>query len=122
MRRILIFVQRLPVEMGKTFHSKNDFRKGRGTKHSLSRHPGGTRASGLRKDKKNRNESVRSDRDRFAAVEFQSSRMRAARRALTHSVRAAAKRETQRASEDSAKQAPQIASEESATPEPPASF
>lgn len=86
------------MEVGKTYHSKNDFRKGTATKHMLARHPGGTRASGLRKDKKNRNESVRGDRDRFAPVAYQSSRMRAARRALTHSVRAAAKRETQKAS------------------------
>ena len=65
-------------------------------KYKQSRHPGGTRASGLRKDKKNRNKSVRSDRNRFGSAEEQSSRMRTIRRALTHSVRADSKRELQR--------------------------
>lgn len=73
--------------------------RARAAEKELSRHPGGTKAGGLRKDKKNQSKSVRGIRDRFGEAEEQSSRMRRDRRALTHAVRAKGKRELQRQTE-----------------------
>lgn len=59
---------------------------------SMSRHPDGTRAKGLGKDYKGW-WKVSVDRDRFGEAEFQSSRLRRARRAVLHAARIKRKKE-----------------------------
>ncbi|MCR4852066.1 MAG: hypothetical protein K5893_00565 [Prevotella sp.] len=53
---------------------------------SLSRHPSGTKASGLRKRLKGKNR-ISDSRRRFGEAEEQSSRLRKQRRSVNHSVR-----------------------------------
>ena len=62
------------------------------TESQMSRHPGGTRAKGLRKDYDGR-QKVSFERDRLGKVEFQSSRMRRTRRAVLHAARLKRKKE-----------------------------
>lgn len=58
---------------------------------SLSRHPSGTKASGLRQRLKGKNR-VADLRDRFGEAESQSSRLRKQRKDVNHSVRLKAKK------------------------------
>ena len=59
----------------------------------LSRHPYGTRAKGLRKDKRGAKFSYYNLKERFREVEVQSSRLHAIKRGMTHSVRQMGKSE-----------------------------
>lgn len=59
----------------------------------LSRHPHGTRAKGLRTDKRGGKEAYLWLKERFREAEVQSSRLHAIKRSITHSVRQMAKRE-----------------------------
>ena len=78
--------------MGKTFHSKYEFKKlaetlsVRTAKAMASRHPDGTRAKGLRKLSLNKIHIV-DDRNRFGDAYEKSSRMRRVRRYLKHAAR-----------------------------------
>ena len=82
--------------MGKTYHSKHAFRqlsKELGisaAKAEASRHPGGTRAKGLRQLSPDKIHICR-DRNRFGDAYERSSRMRRIRRFIKHSARNAAK-------------------------------
>jgi len=84
--------------MGKTFHSKREYRElaqGLGisaAKVEASRHPGGTRAKGLRKQALDKIH-ISDDRNRFGDAYEKSSRMRRLRRYVKHSARNAAKEE-----------------------------
>ena len=78
--------------MGKTFHSKYEFKtlvKGlgvRAAKAKASRHPGGTHAKGLRKQSLDKIH-ITDDRNRFGDAYEKSSRMRRIRRYLNHAAR-----------------------------------
>ena len=78
--------------MGKTFHSKYEFKKlvkdlsVRAAKAKASRHPGGTRAKGLRKQSLDKIH-ISDDRNRFGDAYEKSSRMRRIRRYVKHSDR-----------------------------------
>lgn len=78
--------------MGKTFHSKYEFKKlakdmsARAAKAKASRHPNGTRAKGLRKQSPDKIHIV-DDRNRFGDAYERSSRMRRIRRYLKHTAR-----------------------------------
>lgn len=82
--------------MGKTWHTKQEFRKlvremGIGAaKAKASRHPGGTRAKGLRKQAPDKIH-IAADRNRLGDAYEKSSRMRRLRRYIKHSARNAAK-------------------------------
>ena len=84
--------------MGKTFHSKQEFKKLvqelgiRGAKAKASRHPDGTRAKGLRKMAQDKIH-ISEDRNRFGDAYEKSSRMRRIRRYIKHAARNAAKAE-----------------------------
>ena len=65
----------------------------------LTRHPKGTKASGLRKEFKGK-ETVASFRDRFDDADVQSSRLRGYRRNAIHSVRNELKNDIKRFLED----------------------
>lgn len=83
--------------MGKTWHTEREFRQlvremGIGAaKARASRHPGGTRAKGLRKLAPDKIHII-ADRNRFGDAYEKSSRMRRLRRYIKHSARNAAKR------------------------------
>jgi hypothetical protein len=78
--------------MGKTFHSKYEFKKlveelgVKGAKAMASRHPDGTRAKGLRKQSRDKIH-IAEDRNRFGDAYEKSSRMRRIRRYLKHAAR-----------------------------------
>ena len=78
--------------MGKTYHSKYEFKKlvkelsVRAAKARASRHPGGTRAKGLRKLSQDKIH-IADDRNRFGDAYEKSSRMRRIRRYIKHSAR-----------------------------------
>lgn len=78
--------------MGKTFHSKYEFKKlveelgVSAAKAKASRHPGGTRAKGLRKQSQDKIH-IADDRNRFGDAYEKSSRMRRIRRYLKHAAR-----------------------------------
>ena len=84
--------------MGKTFHSKHEFKKLvkemgiSAAKAKASRHPDGTRAKGLRQIAPDKIHIVE-DRNRFGDAYEKSSRMRRLRRYIKHSERNAAKKE-----------------------------
>ena len=87
--------------MGKTFHSKQEFKKLvqelgiRAAKAKASRHPDGTRAKGLRQMAKEKIH-ISEDRNRFGDAYEKSSRMRRIRRYVKHAARNAAKAEALR--------------------------
>ena len=78
--------------MGKTFHSKYEFKKlveelgVSKAKAKASRHPDGTRAEGLRKQSRDKIH-IAEDRNRFGDAYEKSSRMRRIRRYLKHAAR-----------------------------------
>lgn len=78
--------------MGKTYHSKYEFKKlaeeqgVRAAKAKASRHPDGTRAKGLRKQSPDKIH-IADDRNRFGDAYEKSSRMRRIRRYLKHAAR-----------------------------------
>ena len=78
--------------MSKTFHSKYEFKKlaeelsVRAAKAKASRHPGGTRAKGLRKLAQDKIR-ITDDRNRFGDAYEKSSRMRRIRRYIKHADR-----------------------------------
>lgn len=78
--------------MGKTFHSKYEFKKlveelgVSEAKAKASRHPGGTRAKGLRKLSRDKIH-IAEDRNRFGDAYEKSSRMRRIRRFIKHAAR-----------------------------------
>jgi hypothetical protein len=78
--------------MGKTYHSKYEFKRlgeelnVRAAKAKASRHPDGTRAKGLRKQSPDKIH-IADDRNRFGDAYEKSSRMRRIRRYLKHAVR-----------------------------------
>jgi hypothetical protein len=84
--------------MGKTFHSKREYRELvrelgiSAAKAAASRHPGGTRATGLRKQSRDKIH-ICNDRNRFGDAYEKSSRMRRLRRYVNHAARNAAKEE-----------------------------
>ena len=84
--------------MGKTFHSKHEFKKLvremgiSAAKAKASRHPEGTHAKGLRQMAPDKIHIVE-DRNRFGDAYEKSSRMRRLRRYIKHSERNAAKKE-----------------------------
>lgn len=84
--------------MGKTFHSKREYRKLLqelgicAAKAEASRHPGGTHAKGLRKQSRDKIH-ICEDRNRFGDAYEKSSRMRRLRRYVNHAARNAAKEE-----------------------------
>ena len=84
--------------MGKTFHSKQEFKKLvkelviSAAKAKASRHPGGTRAKGLRQLSQDKIH-IYEDRNRFGDAYEKSSRMRRIRRYVKHAARNAAKAE-----------------------------
>ena len=84
--------------MGKTYHSKREFKKlmeemgVRAAKAKASRHPDGTRAKGLRKQSPDKIH-ISEDRNRFGDAYEKSSRMRRLRRYIKHADRRAAKSE-----------------------------
>ena len=82
------------VESGNTVLSTlNQMYNGYGkASESLSRHPSGTKASGLRQRLKGKNR-VADLRDRFGEAESQSSRLRKQRKDVNHSVRLKAKKD-----------------------------
>ena len=69
----------------------------------LSRHPHGTRAKGLRKDKRGGKVSYYSLKERFREAEVQSSRLHGIKRGMTHSVRQMGKRELRKEMSDDEK-------------------
>ena len=81
------------VESGNTVLSTlNQMYNGYGkASESLSRHPSGTKASGLRQRLKGKNR-VADLRERFGEAESQSSRLRKQRKDVNHSVRLKAKK------------------------------
>lgn len=82
--------------MGKTFHSRHEFRKLvkdmgiSAAKAMASRHPGGTRANGLRKMAPEKIH-ISDDRNRFGDAYEKSSRMRRMRRYVKHAARQSAR-------------------------------
>ena len=78
--------------MGKTFHSKCEFKKlleemgVSAAKAKASRHPNGTHAKGLRKLSQGKIH-IADDRNRFGDAYEKSSRMRRIRRYLKHAAR-----------------------------------
>lgn len=78
--------------MSKTYHTKREFEKlvkelGIGAaKAAASRHPGGTRAGGLRKMSQDKI-LIADDRNRFGDAYEKSSRMRRLRRYVKHAAR-----------------------------------
>ena len=84
--------------MGKTFHSKHEFKKLvremgiSAAKAKASRHPDGTHAKGLRQMAPDKIHIVE-DRNRFGDSYEKSSRMRRLHRYIKHSERNAAKKE-----------------------------
>ena len=84
--------------MSKTFHSRREYRELarelgiRAAKAEASRHPGGTRAKGLRKQSRDKIH-ISDDRNRFGDAYEKSSRMRRLRRYIKHAARYAAKEE-----------------------------
>ena len=84
--------------MGKTFHSKHEFKKLvkemgiSAAKAMASRHPDRTHAKGLRQMAPDKIHIVE-DRNRFGDAYERSSRMRRLRRYIKHSERNAAKKE-----------------------------
>ena len=84
--------------MGKTFHSKREFKRlvqelgVSAAKAKASRHPNGTRAKGLRQMSPDKIH-IAEDRNRFGDAYEQSSRMRRIRRYIKHAARNAAKTE-----------------------------
>lgn len=84
--------------MGKTFHTKREYEKRvkelgiSAAKAAASRHPGGTRAKGLRKLSPDKIH-IAADRNRFGNAYDKSSRMRRMRRYIKHAARQAAKAE-----------------------------
>lgn len=84
--------ERLAEESSVTvLSSLNQFDKGlTEAKAELSRHPSGTRATGLRRDLRGRR-TVKDFRDRFGEAEERSSRLRRLRKAAKHAARAQAK-------------------------------
>ena len=78
--------------MSKTYHSKHEFKKlaeelgVRVAKAKASRHPGGTRAKGLRKLSQDKIH-ITDDRNRFGDAYEKSSRMRRIRRYIKHAAR-----------------------------------
>ena len=78
--------------MGKTFHSKYEFKKliedlgVSAAKAKASRHPGGTRAKGLRKQSLDKIH-IADDRNRFGDAYEKSSRMMRIRRYIKHAAR-----------------------------------
>jgi hypothetical protein len=73
----------LSINRQAPYHSK---------KYELSRHPGGTKASGLRKVLREK-EAVLSNRDRFGWAEEQSSRLRRFRRSVHKTARQESRKE-----------------------------
>ena len=92
--------------MGKTFHSKHEFKElsrelsASAAKARASRHPGRTRAKGLRSISPDKIH-IADDRNRFGDAYEKSSRMRRIRRYIKHAARNAAKAEIRRLEEDS---------------------
>ena len=84
--------------MGKTFHTKREYEKRvkelgiSAAKATASRHPGGTRAKGLRKLSPDKIH-IAADRNRFGNAYDKSSRLRRLRRYIKHAARQAAKAE-----------------------------
>ena len=84
--------------MGKTFHSKQEFKKLvkelgiSAAKAKASRHPDGTHAKGLRQMAQDKIH-IFEDRNRFGDAYEKSSRMRRIRRYVKHAARNAAKAE-----------------------------
>lgn len=84
--------------MGKTFHTKREYEKRvkelgiSAAKAAASRHPGGTRAKGLRKLSPDKIH-IAADRNRFGNAYDKSSRLRRMRRYIKHAARQAAKAE-----------------------------
>ena len=82
--------------MSKTYHTKREFERlvkelGIGAaKAAVSRHPGGTRAKGLRKLSPDKIH-IAADRNRFGDAYEKSSRMRRIRRYVKHAARQKAK-------------------------------
>lgn len=82
--------------MGKTFHSKREFKRlvqelgVSAAKANASRHPNETRAKGLRQMSPDKIH-IAEDRNRFGDAYEQSSRMRRIRRYIKHAARNAAK-------------------------------
>ena len=82
--------------MGNTFHSKREFERLfkelgiSAAKAKASRHPDGTRASGLRQMSHDKIH-IAEDRNRFGDAYERSSRMRRIRRYIKHAARNAAK-------------------------------
>ena len=82
--------------MGKAYHSKHEYKKLVGelgissAKAMVSRHPGGTRAKGLRKLSPDKIH-IADDRNRFGDAYEKSYRMRRIRRYIKHAARNAAK-------------------------------
>ena len=78
--------------MGKTFHSKNEFKKlvknlgVSAAKAMASKHPGGTHAKGMRKLSQDKIH-IADDRNRFGNAYEKSSRMRRIRRYIKHAAR-----------------------------------
>ncbi|MBR5175207.1 MAG: hypothetical protein IKW89_04685 [Bacteroidales bacterium] len=78
--------------MGKTYHSKYEFKRLlkdlgiRAAKAEASRHPGGTRARGLKKQSLDKIH-ITDDRNRFGDAYEKSSRMRRIRRFINHAAR-----------------------------------
>ena len=83
--------------MGKTFHSKREFERlvqelgVSAAKAKASRHPNGTRASGLRQMSPDKIH-IAEDRNRFGDAYERSSRMRRIRRYIKHAARTREKR------------------------------
>ena len=90
--------------MGKTFHSKQVFKKLvkeqgiSAAKAQASRHPSGTRAKGLRQMSQDKIH-IYEDRNRFGDAYEQSSRMQRIRRYIKHAARNAAKAELSKETE-----------------------
>lgn len=84
--------------MGKTYHSKHEYKQLlqkmgiNAAKARASRHPGGTRAKGLRRQAMDKIH-ISDDRNRFGDAYEKSSRMRRIRRYIKHSARNEAKEE-----------------------------
>lgn len=91
--------------MGKTFQPKHEFKKLvrelgiRAAKTEASRHPGGTRAKGLRKLAQDK-VHLTDDRNRFGDAYEKSSRMRRIRRYVKHAARNAARQELTQSQEE----------------------
>ncbi|MCR5464395.1 MAG: hypothetical protein K6F06_07680 [Bacteroidales bacterium] len=94
MREIRQVRERLAEESSVTvLSSLNQFDSGlTKAKLGLSRHPSGTKASGLRRDLRGKL-TVKDFRDRFGVAEEWSSRLRRFRKAAKHSTRSQAKKE-----------------------------